>query len=70
MFREGTTASLELTVEQALPITAAIDLSGASGPTTVSMGCRQSASSGNPTSFTFGTSISAVKVETLIAPAG
>ena len=54
---------------QALPITAAINLSGASGSTTVSMQC-QHVSGSYTVANAENASISAVQVENLVKPAG
>jgi len=66
VYRQGTAALLNgLTVVQPLPVTASIDLSGATGNTALTVGCLRDSSSGTVTANTEGVTISAIKVETL-----
>lgn len=66
VYRQGAAALLDgLTVVQPLPVTASIDLSGATGNTALTVGCLRDSSSGTVTANTEGVTISAIKVETL-----
>jgi hypothetical protein len=66
VYRQGTAVLLDgLTVVQPLPVTASIDLSGATGNTALTVGCLRDSTSGTVTANTEGVTISAIKVETL-----
>ena len=66
VYRQGNAGQLDgLTVVQPLPVTASIDLSGATGNTALTVGCLRDSTSGTVTANTEGVTISAIKVETL-----